>query len=145
MRILKRLALVTGTLVLFGQFAAVADPNEDKLLKVILTLSATKSGTVCGKGDALRKVYSLRSFDGTLCSINYVAAFAMLECKGIGDFDGSHCERAAVAALNGADPKSVLQTSIKKKQTNARKLLCSQTQKLSPGAAKVASSLCTTP
>jgi len=142
MKIFKRLTLASGMLFLFGQFAAIADPNEDKLLKVILTLSATKSGTVCGKGDVLRKVYSLRSFDGTLCAINYVAAFAMLECKGVGDFDGSHCERTAVATLKGADPKTVLQNSIGKNQTKARQLLCSNPQKLSPAAAKAAGTLC---
>ena len=142
MKTFRRFTLLTGTLLLFGQFAIIGASTEDDLLKVILTLSSTKAGTVCRKGDASRKIYSLRSFDGTLCAVNYVAAFALLECKGVGDFDGSQCDKTAIRTLNGADPHVVLKTAIAKKETKARQLLCSNPQKLSPGAAKTARDLC---
>ena len=141
MKSFPRLSLLAGMLVLWGQFAAVAS-TEDDILRVIQTLTAQKAGTVCRKGDAFRRIYSLRSFDGTLCSVNYVAAFALLTCKGVGDFDGSQCDKTALRTLNGAVPNVVLRTAITKKQANARALLCSNPQKLSPGAAKAAKTLC---
>jgi hypothetical protein len=113
---------------------ATASSTEDDILRVIGTLVSSSSGgsLICRKADAFRKQYSVRSFNGSLCAVDYVAAFAELQCKGISDFTGSQCDRTAEKTLKGADPMTVLKASIKEKKGKAHELVCPHLSKLGP-------------
>ena len=94
--------------------------SADTIEQVVSTLQSTPpprktiKGMACGKGDAAKGIFSVRSADGVLCRQEYIAAFATLYCKGVGDYDQSHCAKNAKAALGGKDPKAVLKSAAEK-------------------------------
>jgi hypothetical protein len=115
--------------------------TEDDLLKVINTLISSGGSAICRKADVFKKTYSVRSFSGSLCSVDYVAAFAELQCRGVSDFNGSQCDKTAVKTLRGADPLTVLRASIKEHNKLAKELVCPHLAKLGPKV-RAASTAC---
>jgi hypothetical protein len=112
---------------LFGLIAAVAigcgcglPANAETIEQVVATAKETPppgktvKDLVCGKGDATKMIFSIRSADGVLCKQEYIAAFATLYCKGHGDYDQSHCAKNAQSELGTKDPKTVLKDAAKR-------------------------------
>jgi hypothetical protein len=94
--------------------------NAETIEQVVATLKSapppgkTSKDLVCRKGDAAKRIFSLRSGDGALCNQDYIAAFATLFCKGVGTYDQSKCAKNAKAVLGNRDPKAVLKAAAEK-------------------------------
>jgi hypothetical protein len=100
--------------------------HADPIDQVLGWLGKQGAPVLCRKGDARGKVFSLRSFDGTLCKTTYIAALAEVVCSA-GDVDkysDSSCHKYAVAELKGRDPAEVLKEAIKSGTGKAREFAC---------------------
>jgi hypothetical protein len=112
-----------ATAVLFCCTAAVrADPVDE----VLGWLGKQGASSLCRKGDARAKVFSLRSFEGNLCKQTYIAALAEVVCSG-GDnekYAESSCHKYAVAELKGREPAEVLKEAVKNGTGKAKEFAC---------------------
>lgn len=115
----------------------------DNVMKVMNTIGKSNSSIVCRKGDAFKQIFSLRSFEGQLCKDPMIAAYAVINCRGVLDFDGSTCDKNSAVALKGRDPAMVLQEGLQKGITNARGFVCANAAKqTNPNIQKMGAKFC---
>lgn len=104
--ILKNTLLV-GSLLL-GSTAQAGFP-ADQIKSVIKTIKDKGGDSLCRKGDITTGTFSLRSFEGRLCTIKPIAALAITLCAGDkkkeSGFRESQCTKNAYKIL-GVDSKS---------------------------------------
>lgn len=100
------MALTTGSTNagLFSSF------NPTKALdQVIATVSSKGAPYLCRKGDAIKGLFSGRSFEGRLCDKKEFAAIMEVTCKGTNlGYEGSGCATKAAKALKGTTAEAVL-------------------------------------
>ena len=91
------------------------DDIGDELEKVYDSVKTGGKNVFCRKGDFWTGTFSVRSFEGKLCLNETVAALAEYVCTNpeVGGFSSSHCNAEAVKVLDGKDPKTVIEDSLK--------------------------------
>jgi hypothetical protein len=115
---MKQLLGLSAAIAILCSSGMVA--SADTIEQVVSTLKSTPpkgktiKGMVCGKGDAAKGIFSVRSANGVLCREQYIAAFATLYCTGVGDYDQSHCAKNTKSTLGGKEPKAVLKSAAEK-------------------------------
>ncbi len=138
MKSMKKLALCCAVGAVMATTAMPAQAAlEDNVIKLIQTVSGKGAGAMCRKGNFFGGVFSLRSLEGNLCTIKYVAALAELTCTNpqtlseneIKDYMQSQCHQKAEVALKGEDPKAVLANAIKSGVGKSRDLVCKNASK----------------
>jgi hypothetical protein len=118
--------LVTAIATLVSCTTAVRAADQADVDRVLGWLGTQGASSLCRKGSAFSKVFSLRSFEGNLCNITYIAALAEVICAGANtdNYADSSCHKHAVAALNGRDPTEVLKEAVKNGTGKAREFAC---------------------
>jgi hypothetical protein len=119
--------------VLFSCTAAV---HADEVDQVLGWLGKKGAPELCKKGDAKKGVFSLRSFEGNLCKVTYIAAMAEAVCTepNTEKYSDSQCHKYAVAELKGKDPAEVLKEAVKNGTGKAKEFVCGRAGL--PGALK---------
>jgi hypothetical protein len=112
---------VTAALV-----CCTAAARADEVDQVLEWLGKQGAPELCRKADAGRKIYSLRSFDGTLCRTTYIAALAETVCSGPNteEYSDSQCHKYAVSELKGREPAEVLKEAVKNSGGKAKEFAC---------------------
>jgi hypothetical protein len=112
---------VTAALV-----CCTAAVRADEVDQVLGWLGKQGAPELCRKADARRKIFSLRSFDGTLCKTPYIAALAEAICSGPNteEYSDSGCHKYAVAELRGREPAEVLKEAVKSGTGKAKEFAC---------------------
>ena len=138
---------LAGGLLCSSYNVSYADDTD----KVIQTESSGDPSILCRKGDASKKIFSLRSFNGNLCKLKHMAAFAVMLCRGKGCasngkdcFNGSSCDKNAknVLGKDYDDPKAFLIQQVKTGAGKIKTLVCSQSGRLPPNLQDVANKAC---
>lgn len=114
-RILVLLLLIISTTLGFS-----SDPAQAGILDNITKVyDSAKSGGkqyFCGKADVTSGTFSVRSFQGELCSNSRtIAALSEYVCTNpnTAGFEGSQCDTKAKQQLGGADPLTVVKQEAK--------------------------------
>jgi hypothetical protein len=117
-------------------FCCTAPVRADEVDQVLGWLGKKGAPELCKKGDAKAKIFSLRSFDGTLCKTTYIAALAEVVCTGPNTekYSDSQCHKHAAAELKGRDPAEVLKEAVKNGTGKAKEFVCGRAGL--PGALK---------
>jgi hypothetical protein len=117
-------------------FCCTASVRADEVDQVLGWLGKKGAPELCKKGDAKKGIFSLRSFEGKLCSVTYIAALAEAVCNGqnVDKYSDSHCHKDALAALNGREPAEVLKEAVKNGTGKAKEFVCGRAGL--PGALK---------
>lgn len=121
---------------------------EDNVLKLVDTLGSKGASSLCRKGKFFEGLFSLRSLEGNLCTLKYVAAFAVSTCADYKDSDGpfmnSQCAKnaAKLGITDKATANQVLAESVQKGVGKAKALVCSKKDKLPAQTAIVANKVC---
>jgi len=101
----------------FGFFYDNAQAGTlDDAYKVLQTVTDKGKSYFCRKGDALKGIYSIRSFNGTLCdNFDGLAALSQYVCTNpeVEGFKSSQCNEKGLKKLNGRDVNTVLEKELK--------------------------------
>ncbi|MEG4304520.1 hypothetical protein [Microcoleus sp. D3_18a_C4] len=129
-----RRIVVLLLLVLCTSLGLVATPAQAGVLDQIEQVySSVKTGgkeAFCRKANVASGSFSVRSFDGTLCSNSRtIAALSQYVCPSIADFSGSSCDSKGKNKLGGADPLTALKEEAKSAAGTTKLLI----NKLVPG------------
>lgn len=121
-------------LVLSTSFGLASSPAQASVTdQIAQVLSSAKTGgkdAFCRKGSLTSATFSVRSFDGSLCSNSRtVAALSQYVCTGVADFSGSSCDAKGKSKLGGADPYTALKEEAKGAAGTTKELI----SKLVPG------------
>ena len=110
-----------------------ADMLSD-VTSVVTSLGSQGPAYACKKANLFGGTFTLRSFEGRLCSNQLIAAFTQKVCPGVAsDFATSGCAQKGLAALGGQDPMTVLKGQIAGAPAPIKSLLC-KVSSLAPDA-----------
>jgi hypothetical protein len=129
-----RRIVVVLLLVLCTSLGLVATPAQAGVLDQIdQVYSSAKTGgkeVFCRKANVATGTFSVRSFEGTLCSNSRtIAALSQFVCPSVADFSGSSCDAKGKIKLAGADPLVALKEEAKSAVGTTKMLI----NKLVPG------------
>lgn len=112
-----------STLIISGASSAAPSTNTATALKVFKQMLSKSKVSFCDKASFFSGNVSVRSGKGVICKKApgkaglVMPALAELACGGKGDFNGSHCDKNARAALSLAEGAS--QAEVRKVATAA--------------------------
>ena len=94
--------------------------------KVMSSIGLHGPHVLCGEGEAVKGIYSLRSFNGRLCKVPYIGAMATLFCSRTSGFHDSHCAKNISPSKVGIS--TVIEKEIEQNPV-ALRFFCSVSQK----------------
>lgn len=145
--ICKVSVLAVSLAVMAAPVTAHAKMNFNSLLEKALGMAAKDPKKFCQKGSFFKKVYSVRSLEGLLCTNKtiYAAALAVCGTGNVEGFNGSKCDQKGKKIAGGASIASILQETLPTAASNAKQLVCTQKALIvtkAPDAAGVLTKVC---
>ncbi|HBN21617.1 MAG TPA: hypothetical protein DD412_00060, partial [Holosporales bacterium] len=136
-----------GLAIIAAPVTANAAMSFNSLLEKALGMAAKDPKKFCQKGSFWKKVYSVRSLEGLLCTNKtiYAAAVAVCGTNNIEGFNGSKCDQKGKKVAGSAGIGSILKDTLPAATSSTKKLVCTQKPMIlesAPDAAPVLDKVC---